>query len=188
MQKTLFLLSFLFFTTPSFANAFEASLSSQTAQFSLYSDSRAIRLGGSDLALRLFYNEANDFLAQAEIMSIRQADKNTPLTLGAGIKGYLGYLETTEKNIVSIAIGGSLRYTIPAKMPVTLYAHIFMAPQITSFSDTEEISDLNVGAQVEILPQTTMFVGYRRISINTKDAPDYRADDKLVHFGIRLTF
>ena len=188
MKKALFLFSLLFLSTSSFANDFEATLSSKTAQFSLYSDSSVVGWGGSDLAVRLFYNEADDFLAQAEIMSIRQADENTPLTLGVGVKGYLGHLETTDETVFSIAIGGSAQYVIPAKMPVTVYANLFISPQITSFSDTKELIDFNTGAQIEIMPQTIMFVGYRRISIDTKQVSDYRADDQHIHFGIRLTF
>lgn len=188
MNKVLALLTFFLFSTTSYSNDFEASLSSKTAQFSLYSDSSVVGWGGSDLAVRLFYNEANDILAQAEIMSIRQADESTPLTLGVGVKAYLGLLDSTDENLLSVAIGGSARYVIPAKMPVTLYANIFIAPQITSFSDAVSMKDYNAGVQVEIMPQTVMFMGYRRLNLKTKDASNYRADDHNIHFGIRLTF
>lgn len=188
-MKSLFIaLSFLFFSTVSIAEDFEASLSSKTAQFSLYSDSSVVGWGGSDLAVRFFYNEAEDYLVQAEVLSIRQADESTPLTLGVGVKGYLGQLDILDENIFAVAIGGSARYVVPAKMPVTIYATAFVAPQITSFSDTKDIVDVNLGAQLEIMPQTVMFAGYRRINLETKKDNGYRMDDKKIHFGIRLTF
>jgi len=188
MYKALALLPFMLFSSLTLANDFEASLSSETAQFSLYSDSSVVGWGGSDLALRLLYNEAGDFVGQAEIMSIRQADENTPLTLGVGVKGYLGRLDILNESVFAVAIGGSIRYVVPAKMPFTLYANLFLAPKITSFSDTKELQDYNFGAQIEIMPQTAMFVGYRKFKIDTKKASDYRLDDSNIHFGIRLTF
>ena len=188
MKKALLLLPFLYFSTHVSANDFEAVLSSETAQFSLYSDSSVVGWGGSDLAIRLLYNNDNDYMAQAEVLSVRQADKNTPVTLGVGIKGYIGYLDDLDEDALAIAIGGSVRYVIPAKMPVTVYANLFIAPKITSFADAEGIIDLNVGAQMEIMPQTNMFVGYRRLNIDTKKVSDYRIDDNNIHFGIRLTF
>jgi len=73
-------------------------------------------------------------------------------------------------------------------MPVTIYANLFIAPEITSFSGSEDLSDFNFGGQLEILPQTQMFFGYRKIIINTRNQENYRLDDKKIHFGIRLTF
>jgi len=188
MYKALALLPFMLFSGMSSANDFEASLSSETAQFSLYSDSSVIGWGGSDLALRLLYNEVDDFVAQAEVLSIRQADENTPLTLGVGVKGYLGRLDTLDESVFAVAIGGSIRYVVPAKMPFTLYANLFIAPKITSFSDTKQLQDYNIGGQIEIMPQTVMFMGYRRFKVDTKKVSDYRLDDSNIHFGIRLTF
>jgi len=188
MKKAFLLLPFLLSSTSLFANDFEASLSSETAQFSLYSDSSIVGWGGSDLAVRFLYNNDNDYMAQAEILSIRQADKNTPLTLGVGVKGFIGNLDNTDESVIAFAIGGSARYVIPAKMPVTVYANLFIAPKITSFSDSEGINDFNFGAQIEIMPQTNMFIGYRRLSLDTNNVSDYRMDDSNLHFGIRLTF
>ncbi len=188
MNKALPFLAIFLFSTSSNANDFEVLLSSETAQFSLYSDSSVVGWGGSDLAVRLLYNDINDVMVQAEILSIRQADKNTPLTLGVGVKGFIGQLDELNENILAIAIGGSIRYVIPATMPITVYANVFIAPKITSFSDSKEITDINVGAQIEIMPQTVMFMGYRRFNIDTDKVSNYRIDDNNIHFGVRLTF
>lgn len=188
MNKALSFIAVFLFSAQSFANDFEVLLSSETAQFSLYSDSSVVGWGGSDLAVRFLYNDANDIIAQAEILSIRQADKNTPLTLGVGVKGFIGQLDTLDENVLAIAIGGSARYVIPATMPFTVYVNVFIAPKITSFSDSKELTDINVGAQIEIMPQTVMFMGYRRLTVDTDKANNYRVDDSNIHFGVRLTF
>ncbi|MBL7004893.1 MAG: hypothetical protein ISR69_12820 [Gammaproteobacteria bacterium] len=188
MKNSLLILPLLCASTFSVqANDFEAALSSKAAQFSMYSDSSVIGWGGSDLALRFMYNEDDDFLAQAEVLSVRPASEGTPLTLGVGLKAYAGVV-STDKNILSIGVGGSIQYVIPATMPVTAYGNLFYSPEITSFSDAETIRDFNIGVQVEAMPQTKMFIGYRNLKLDTDTVKGYRLDDKKIHFGVRFTF
>ena len=48
--------------------------------------------------------------------------------------------------------------------------------------------DANVGFQIEILPQTVAFIGYRHLTLDLEDGSNYDMDDDRVHIGIRLTF
>lgn len=170
------------------ANDFEAAVSSETAQFTFRSDSSLIGWGGAELGLGLFYNEADDFVGQMSLMQRRQASENNPLTLGVGTRLYLGDLDNINQSIAAVAIGGEIRYTIPGVMPMALYLTGHYAPKITSFSDTEEVQDINLGFQIEILPQTTAFVGYRSLKLDLKRASGYELDDDRIHVGVRFTF
>lgn len=136
----------------------------------------------------LFYNEADDFVGQISLMQRRQASKQTPLTLGVGVKIYLGQLDVVEEDIFAVAVGGEVRYTFPGVMPMSLYLRAHYAPKITSFSDTEEIIDSNLGFQIEVLPQTVAFIGYRHLELDLQDGSSYDMDDDRVHVGVRLTF
>jgi hypothetical protein len=191
-MKSLFfscIISLLFlFPAPSRANDFEAAVSSETAQFTFRSDSSLIGWGGSELGLGLFYNEAGDFVGQMSLMQRRQASENNPLTLGVGARLYLGDLDDLNQGIAAVAIGGEIRYTIPGVMPMAVYLTGHYAPKITSFSDTEEVLDINLGFQIEILPQTTAFVGYRSLEVDTDRVSGYELDDDRVHVGVRFTF
>ena len=180
-------LIFLFPTT-SRASDFEAAVTSETAQFTFRSDSSLIGWGGAELGLGLFYNENSDYVGQMSLMQRRQASKNNPLTLGVGARLYLGDLDDINQTIAAVAIGGEIRYTIPGVMPMALYLTGHYAPKITSFSDTDEILDINLGFQIEILPQTTAFVGYRSLEIDTDRVSGYEMDDDRVHLGVRFTF
>ncbi len=183
------LLSLLFlFPAASRANDFEAAVSAETAQFTFRSDSSLIGWGGAELGLGLFYNENSDYVGQMSLMQRRQASQNNPLTLGVGARLYLGDLDDINQSIAAVAIGGEIRYTIPGVMPMAIYLNGHYAPKITSFSDTEEVVDINLGFQIEILPQTTAFVGYRSLEVDVKDASGYELDDDRVHIGVRFTF
>ena len=190
-MKSLSLRCIFLLLAAAFANAqaadFEAALSQDTAEFTFRSDSSVIGWGGSDLALGFFFNEADDFIAQASIMQMRQASEETPLTFGVGIKGYLGHLDDPDEDVLAFAIGGEARYTIPGTMPMALYARAFYAPSITSFSGVDEVIDYQVGFQIEALPQTVAFVGVRHLEMETDDG-DYELDDDNLHIGVRLTF
>jgi hypothetical protein len=169
------------------AGDFEAALSKETAQFTFRSDSSVIGWGGADFALGLFYNEESDYIFQASLLQMRQASEENPLTFGVGVKGYLGQLDKPNKDVFAFGIGGQIRYTIAGTMPMAVYLEGFFAPEITSFSDSDEIRDYSFGFQIEALPQTIAFVGVRHLEIET-NLGDYEADDDNVHFGVRLTF
>jgi hypothetical protein len=166
---------------------FEAALSSETAQFTFRSDSSLIGWGGADLGLGLFYNEDSDFVGTFSLMQMRQASEQNPLTIGVGIRAYLGSLDEPDADVFGLAVGGQIRYTFPGTMPMAVYLDAHYAPKVTSFSDTDSILDYTFGFQIEVLPQTTAFVGLRHLEFET-DSGDYEADDDNIHIGVRLTF
>ena len=169
------------------ANDFEVALSSDTAQFTFRSDSSLIGWGGSDLAFGLFYNDESDFIANANLLQMRQASEETPLTFGVGVQGYFGQLDKPDETVLAFAIGGEVRYTIPGTMPMAVYGRAYYAPDITSFGDAEDVLDYTLGFQIEALPQTVAFVGLRHFEIGL-DEGDYELDDDNIHIGVRLTF
>ena len=177
------------------ANDLELALTSETAQITFRSDSSLIGWGGAELGLGFFYNEVDDFVGQISLMQRRQASKNNPLTLGVGIRAYIGNIDRNmgnidivDEDIFALAVGGEIRYTFPGVMPTSLYFTVHYAPKITSFSDTEELVDANLGFQVEILPQTVAFFGVRSLEIDLNNGQSYDMDDDRVHVGVRLTF
>ena len=166
---------------------FEVALSSETAQFTFRSDSSLIGWGGSDLALGMYYTEESDYVFQGSLLQMRQASAENPLTLGVGVKAYLGTIDEPDEDVGALAIGGQIRYTIAGTMPVAIYLEGHYAPDITSFSGADELSDYTFGVQIEALPQTTAFFGVRNFRIEI-DGEDYDVDDDNLHAGIRLTF
>ncbi len=187
-SRLVFALALFFISTPSLANDFEAALTSETAQFTFRSDSSLIGWGGAELGFSLFYNEVSDFVGKLSLMQRRQSSQNQPLTLGVGARMYLGQLDDLDQDIAAIGIGGEVRYTIPGVMPMSIYLIGHYAPKITSFSDSEELLEYNLGFQIEVLPQTTAFIGYRSIDVDIDTGSDYEMDDDRLHLGVRFTF
>ena len=164
-RVSFFALLFAMLPAAAQASDFEVALSSETAQFTFRSDSSLIGWGGT----------------------VRQATAENPLTLGVGVKAYLGSLDAPDEDVAALAIGGQIRYTIAGTMPIAIFVEGHYAPDITSFSGADSVSDYTFGLQIEALPQTTAFVGVRNFRIEI-DGEDYDVDDDNLHVGIRLTF
>lgn len=181
-------LAFCGFSSQLIANDFEIALSSETAQFTFRSDSSLIGWGGADLAFSLFYNEADDILGQVGLMQFRPPSEETPLTFGVGVRAYAGSLDIPNSTVLALAISGEVRYTIPGTMPMAFYLMLNYAPDITSYSDAKSVLDYGVGFQIEVLPQTTAFAGFRVLEVDTKTVKGYELDDGNLHVGVRFTF
>jgi hypothetical protein len=170
------------------ANDLEIGLSSETGQLTVRSDSGIIGWGGADLAFSLLYNDKNDIVGQISLLQSRQASEGAPLTFGVGVRGYVGRLDSLDNNVLAFGIGGEIRYTIPGVMPMAIYLQGHYAPKITSFSDTESMTDLLLRYQIEILPQTIAFAGIRQLEVVSQSAKIYDVDDNRLHFGVRFTY
>ena len=170
------------------ASDLEIALSSDAAQFTFRSDSSLIGWGGADLALSFLYTDADDLLGEFSLMQSSQPSAENRFTLGVGVKAYFGRLDLSDDSVLAIGIGGEVRYTIPGSMPMAVYLGGYIAPEITSFRDTDGIVEYVLGYQIELLPQTTAFIAVRNIEIENDNNPDYKLLDSDVRVGVRLTF
>jgi len=170
------------------ASDLEIALSSDAAQFTFRSDSSLIGWGGADLGFSFLYTDADDFLGELSLMQSSQPSAENRLTLGVGVKAYIGRLDPVDDSVLAIGIGGEVRYTFPGSMPMAVYLSGHIAPEITSFRDTDGIVEYVLGYQIELLPQTTAFVAVRDIEIENDNNIDYKILDSDVRIGVRLTF
>ncbi|MBL4763352.1 MAG: hypothetical protein JKY93_11735 [Gammaproteobacteria bacterium] len=170
------------------ANELEIALSSDTAFFGFTTDSSAIGYGGADLNFGLLFNEADDVALSAGLTVLRQPDMEAPLTFGVGVKAYYVDIDRTGDTATSIAIGGQIKYTIPAKMPVNLVAEYYFSPDITTFGDADGLDELNLRVELEVMPQTMGYIGLRKLEIDGKDgSADTEISDD-IQFGVRIAF
>ncbi len=170
------------------ASDLEIALSSDAAQFTFRSDSSLIGWGGADLGFSFLYTDADDLLGELSLMQSNQPSAENRFTLGVGVKAYLGRLDLVDDSVLAIGIGGEVRYTFPGSMPMAVYLGGHIAPEITSFRDTDGIVEYVLGYQIELLPQTTAFVAVRNIEIENDNNVDFKLLDSDVRIGVRLVF
>lgn len=63
----------------------------------------------------------------------------------------------------------------------------YAAPSVTSFSDTERFYEAMARFEVEVVPSTRGYVGYRWMETRLEDVGKYKLDDAF-HVGIRIFF
>ena len=174
-------------STSAHANGFDISLSDETANVVYLTDSGSFGYGGADIGFGLFWNENDDFAAHANILVTSNPQSGNNFQFGVGAKGYLGNVDGPDEDIAAVGIGGLVRYVIPSQTPMAFSLEGYVAPDITSFSDTEELREVSARFEIEVMPSTRGYIGYRLLEPDLEDAGDVEIDDEF-HLGIRFTF
>jgi hypothetical protein len=144
---------------------------------------------GADLGFGLFYTEDSDYLATAEMMVVGASNsERQDLEFGIGLKGYLGALDEPDESVYALALGAHARYVIPSSTPMGIVLEGFYAPDITSFDDTDSVAEISLRYEVQVVPNTLGYVGYRKLDVGLHGQSDEIELDDNIHFGIRLIF
>jgi hypothetical protein len=102
-----------------------------------------------------------------------------------GLGGRAVFVDTKPGNSAAIAFGGQVRFSPLPR--VGFGGSLFYAPKITSFLDGEGYLEWSAAADYQLLTQAFVYVGYRKVETDIKNAGTYTVDDNL-HVGMRLTF
>jgi hypothetical protein len=146
-----------------------------------------IRASNADVSVAGFFNEDDDIMLNGGLVVSGQPAGQLPLSFDAGAKAYVFSLDDADEDLAVGALGGLVRYTIPANIPMHVSAEAFYAPEILTTSAGDSMLDTNMRFEVEFIPRTTGFVGYRMLEVDLNGGRDVELDDNL-HVGLRLTF
>ena len=170
------------------ADGVDLRLSDESAEFSYLFRTPDFTYGGADVGVGIFFNEDDDLMASASwLMTGRGVDAAKALHYGIGVKAYLISVDEPSQDGGALAIGGQVRYVVPAQLQMAVLAEGFLAPKITSFSDVESVKDFRVAAEFEVTPSTKAYLGYRVVEVDLDEDGDYEMDSD-VHVGVRLSF
>lgn len=170
------------------ATGLDISLSNTSAKFAYLTESGSLGYAGADVGYSFFYNETGDNLLSGTVMVVGNAvGAQRAFQYGFGARANYGKLKSGEFT-TAIGIGGTLRYLFPSQNPVGLTLEAFSSPAITSFGDTQNIFESAARIDLEVMPNTRGYLGYRLIEVEHKTlAEKYKVDDAIV-FGVRLSF
>lgn len=173
------------------AAALDISLSDQSANVALLMEGSRFYLGGSDLGFGVYFNENNDVLMHASLLGINVAPTmGQPYRIAAGAKAYFGQVDATGDSLSAIGIGGRFELIHPhPRMPMSIAAEAYYAPDITSFGDAQNLLEFNVRLELDITPSTKAYLGYRLMESEFQTATGatntVELDDS-IHFGVRI--
>ncbi len=105
------------------------------------------------------------------------------LTMGLGIKSVFA------DNFIALPFFAKANYALPLidTIPTTsLFADFAYAPSVLTFSDGDSYTEYRIGADMEIISNTHIFVGYRNIDTDYT-YKDYTFNDSF-YGGLKLSF
>ena len=178
-----FLLMFSF-TTVGFAQAINAQLGEDSARFHYTSDVLGQALGRLELNGGLMYNDNDDYAASFGVQ-VRGENLDAPLLVALGARAYYG--EVGKADFSAIALGGDVTFS-PLSLPgLELGAHFFIAPEPVAFSDSEGMADYGIRVGYQIIPLSTVYIGYQKFEVDIKNGSTVDLEDGVV-FGLNIQF
>lgn len=86
------------------------------------------------------------------------------LSFGIGIKA------STAEEFVAIPIGATINYRLPVNWPVNIGASVYIAPDPLVFLDGKGYTSYRFGVSTQIIPNASIYAGYRDINLKYKDS------------------
>jgi len=186
MRRTCLLVATLLLGGQAQAAGLDVSLSDESANFEFLFDSSSLGYGGADLGVGLFFNEDDDQLLHGNVLITSNPGSNNPWQFGVGGKAYYADLDGGDSG-AAIGIGGLVRYVIPAELPMGVVVEGYHSPKITSFDDLDRFNEASARFEVEIMPSTRGYVGFRFLDAELDNGGDTTLDEEF-HLGIRVFF
>ncbi len=144
--------------------------------------------GHTDWNLGLMYTEEDDVMGALGIEMIGEAGSHAPgLTGGVGIKTYAVSIDNTNDDVGSVTLGGMLRFVPPKVNRLSMGAGLNYGPDVTTFGDANRFLAFNSRIGFEVLPEASLYVGYRKIRARMERGYDVDLD-KGWHLGITMSF
>ncbi len=173
-----------------------AGISAQTASITLSESSAQLGygflVGGSSYGRNEFkvdflYNSDNVYLLDVSLQVFDEVgSKVRGLTAGVGGKLYGATLRDAKLEMLSLGVGGMLRYALPQEKRLIFGVDGYYAPPIVSFLDAERFFEVAGRIEYEILPTASVYLEYRQFTMehNNKDL-DFEEGGRL---GMEINF
>jgi hypothetical protein len=149
--------------------------------------------GGAPLTMGggFLYSDDDDFWLSNVNIAIKDEVGAPGLNLGLGFKGLFGETDTPVDDFTTLALAFHFfaEYDFResgANFPVSIMASLAWAPEVLSFSDTEDYFEFYTAVYIHINYWASIFLGYRDLEIEFED--NVEGEHDAFYFGARLTF
>jgi len=173
------------FSANAIAQEIDVTLSNTSAQFRYLHHANS-DFGQTEIDAGFLYTESNDFLLMLGIQAKGEAGSGSPgLNAGVGVKGFTA--NTDAYDLLAFAIGGELHYSPPSLPRLGFRGQIYHAPGIVTFLDADDFTYVAASVEYEVLPQATVYLGYRSAKSGIQRQGSSTIDDD-THIGLRIVF
>jgi hypothetical protein len=128
----------------------------------------------------------DDYLLGAGVRVTGSAGTGSPgLDVGVGAKLFGGGVD--NHGVMALALNGLARYSPPSVPRLGIRGDLYYAPDIVTFIDASSYFQGEVRVEYEVLPESFIYVGFRRLQIDIKGRSTATVDSG-GHIGIQIHF
>ncbi len=133
----------------------------------------------------LHHEEEGDLVSGGlHVVDVRPSKRNLYIGVGAKLQAF----NTDDYDGAAVGVGGFFRYAFPANRDVSLAGYGYYAPPVLSFSDAENMVNMDLRLQYSLIPTARIYAGYRYVSISLENVSKrYELGDGL-HAGLTIDF
>ncbi len=150
---------------------------------------REITLSGLDLSFEGLHNSDHGTVADVGLGLRANANPgHSPVTVLIGVKAL--WLNPHYSGITSgyaLALGGGVDWQLPAYNRVSFGGYVYWAPSVSSFGNAKRFLEGEVRAGYRVLPNGTVYLGYRHVTASFKNTDSLVMDNGL-NLGFALRF
>lgn len=111
---------------------------------------------------------------------------NYPTTTGIGIKTL--FFKQDELEGQAVGLGGYAAVNIPEIPGFSVYGSLHYAPSITSFSDADGVSSLELEGRYRVIKNADVKLGYRHLKSRLEESSKSLTLDSGAYLGVNLHF
>jgi YfaZ precursor len=132
------------------------------------------------------FNSGGDYVLGAGARVSGSAGTGSPgLDVGVGAKVFGGSVDS--HGVIALALNGLARYSPPPLPRLGIRGEVYYAPNIVTFVDGTGFFQGDIRVEYEVLPESFVYVGYRRLHIDLRGRSGGTVDSS-AHIGIQIHF
>ena len=163
------------------AGSVDVNLSNHTIEGKFYANA-----GAADWTVGGLYNRdtKDGFLNLGVLATGDSAFGSSRIEGGVGGKVYS--VKAGSGDVIALALGGQLRW-FPGNGSFALGTYAFYAPHVVTLLDGERFFDIGVRAEVEVIRNSFVYVGYRQVQAELDNGNKVNVD-KGAFVGLQIKF
>jgi hypothetical protein len=162
------------------AGSVDFNLSNHTIEAKYYSNA-----GAADWTFGGLYNrDTKDRAVNVGLLATGDSAMGNSRIEG-GLGGKL-YSVTVGKDVLALALGGQLRW-FPGNGSFAVGTYVFYAPRVVTVLDGKSFFDIGVRAEVEVIRNSFVYVGYRQVQAELDNNTKLNVD-KGAFVGMQIKF
>ncbi|MFV1984341.1 MAG: YfaZ family outer membrane protein [Thiohalomonadales bacterium] len=185
MLKKIFVVGlFISYCSSLLAGSINAQLSNDSARFMYVGGISRLHFEGG-----VIYESGGSYLGIVGIL-VTGENADAPVVASLGIRAYGGQVsdDTLPSSTVAVlGLGGDLAFN-PVELPGFEFGvHYYIAPNTVSAGDSSKLVDYGLRVGYQVIPLSTVFIGYQSIAIEIDGYGKYILDDGFI-IGMNFTF